>query len=61
MRKDPGLPGAHIPEWTGEDLSRARPALGVRPTGVVDALGRGRGQRGPQEAPTRELISLRVD
>jgi uncharacterized protein (DUF4415 family) len=31
------------------------------PKEVVEAIRRYRGQRGPQKAPTKELISLRVD
>jgi uncharacterized protein (DUF4415 family) len=32
-----------------------------RPTDVVEAIRRYRGQRGPQQTATKELISLRVD
>lgn len=61
MRKDPSRPDAENPEWTEEDLRRARPALEVLQKEVVDAIRRYRGQRGPQKAPKKELISLRVD
>ena len=49
------------PEWTDGEFRRARPALDVLPHDVVDAIRRYRGQRGPQKAPTKELISIRVD
>jgi uncharacterized protein (DUF4415 family) len=49
------------PEWTVEDFHRARPLLEVLPKETADALRRFRGQRGPQKAPTKELISLRLD
>lgn len=61
MRKNPSRPDAENPEWTEEDFRRARPALEVLPKEVVEAIRRYRGQRGPQKAPTKELISLRVD
>ena len=61
MRKNSSRPDAEDPEWTAEDFRRARPALEVLPTEVVDAIRRYRGQRGQQKAPTKELISLRVD
>lgn len=61
MRKDPSRPDAENPEWTEEDFRRARPALEVLPKAVVEAIRRYQGQRGPQKAPTKELISLRVD
>lgn len=53
-------PDDENPEWTQEDFRRARPVLEAAP-GVVDAMLRYRGQRGHQKAPTKELISLRVD
>jgi uncharacterized protein (DUF4415 family) len=61
MRKRPTRPDADNPEWTDNDFRRARPALEMLPNAVVDAIGRYRGQRGPQRASTKELISLRVD
>jgi uncharacterized protein (DUF4415 family) len=61
MRKMSVRPDGENPEWTDEDFSRARPALEVLPSNVVEAIQRYRGQRGAQKAPTKELISLRVD
>ena len=61
MRKNPSGPDAGNPEWSPEDFQRARPALEVLPGPVVDAIRRYRGQRGRQKAPTKELISIRVD
>ena len=54
-------PDEENPEWTEEDFRTARPLLEVLPKEVVDAIRRYRGQRGPQKAPKKELISLRVD
>src|SRR6516164_4111036 len=61
MRKNPSRTDAENPELTDEDFRRARPALEVLPKEVVEAIRRYRGQRGPQRAPTKEMISLRVD
>ena len=61
MRRNPSRPDDENPEWTEEDFRRARPALEVLPKEVVEAIRRYRGQRGPQKAPKKELISLRVD
>jgi uncharacterized protein (DUF4415 family) len=61
MRKNASRPDAENPEWTEEDFRRARPLLEVLPKEVVDAIRRYRGQRGPQKAPKKKLISLRVD
>ena len=61
MRKNASRPDAENPEWTVEDFRRARPLLEVLPAEVVEAIQRYRGQRGPQKAPVKELISLRVD
>jgi uncharacterized protein (DUF4415 family) len=60
MRKKPSRSDAENPEWSEQDFRRARPALELLP-GEVDAVRRYRGQRGPQKAPTKELISIRVD
>ena len=45
------------PEWTAEDFARARPASEVVPDIVAAYLRR----RGRQKAPTKRLISLRLD
>ena len=45
------------PEWTDEDWARARPAIEVHPELVEWSLRR----RGKQKAPTKELISIRLD
>lgn len=47
------------PEWTKEDFKRARPAQDVLPPGVYRELTKRR--RGPQKAPTKVLVSLRLD
>jgi uncharacterized protein (DUF4415 family) len=50
------------PEWTREDFARARPAKDVLPPGLYQAaVKRYRGQRGPQKAPVKQDIKLRID
>lgn len=44
------------PEWTKEDFAKARPFAEVFPE--LAALIR---RRGPQKAPTKKLVSLRLD
>lgn len=61
MRKNASRPDAENPEWTAEEMRAARPLLDVLPNEVVEAIRRYRGQRGPQKAPTKEMVSLRVD
>jgi uncharacterized protein (DUF4415 family) len=61
MRKNATRPDAENPEWTDEEMRAARPLLEVLPNEVVAAIRRYRGQRGPQKAPTKEMVSLRVD
>ncbi len=61
MRKNASRPDAENPEWTAEEMRRARPLLEVLPKEGIEAIRRYRGQRGPQKSPTKELISLRVD
>ena len=58
-RKYSSRPDAENPEWTAEDFRRARP-ISEFPE-LFEAMRRYRGQRGKQKAPTKELISLRVD
>lgn len=53
-----GVPDAENPEWTGERLRRAQPAEQVLPAAFLDNVRR---HRGPQKAPTKQTISLRVD
>jgi uncharacterized protein (DUF4415 family) len=50
------------PDLTDEELAGARPASEVLPSAIFEVLAkRRRGQRGPQKAPTKALISLRLD
>lgn len=46
------------PEWTKEDFALARPAIEVVPDIVADYL---RTKRGKQKAPTKVLVSLRLE
>jgi uncharacterized protein (DUF4415 family) len=50
------------PEWTSEDFAGAKPAKKVLPRGVYEAaVKRYRGQRGPQKAPVKKPVTLRID
>ena len=49
-----------IPEWTEQDFKRARPMREMFPE-IVEAFERARGQRGPQKAPVKERVGLRLD
>ena len=60
MKKHANRPDRTNPEWTAEDFKNARPLAEAFPK-VAEAMRRYRGQRGPQKAATKELISLRVD
>ncbi len=51
--------GEDIPEWTEEDLARARPVSDFPE--LKEMFERMRGQRGPQKAPTKERVGLRLD
>ena len=51
------------PEWTEEDFARARPAREVLPPEFFVELEKARAERrgrGPQKAPTKKLVSLRL-
>jgi uncharacterized protein (DUF4415 family) len=48
------------PKWTEEDFAKAKPAREVLPPAFFEALARKRGQRGPQKAPTKVAISIRL-
>ncbi len=47
-------------EWTDEEFAQARPAAEVMPPELYQALIERR-VRGPQKAPTKEMISVRLD
>lgn len=49
------------PPLTDTFSRRARRAEDVAPEIVARYLARKRGQRGPQKAPTKQLVSLRID
>jgi uncharacterized protein (DUF4415 family) len=60
-KPDPELVDAENPEWTSEMFARAKPAAEVFPDLVDYSEKRKRGQRGPQKAPVKKPIKLRVD
>ena len=50
------------PELTPEELASMRPAREVLPPEFFEALEQRRqGQRGPQKAPTKQLVTMRLD
>jgi len=52
-----------VRELTEADLALFRPAYEVLPPDLVELMRehRRRGERGPQKAPTKKLVSLRLD
>lgn len=50
-----------VRELTRADFAAMRPAYEVLPPELVEAMRRHRGERGPQKAPTKKLVSLRLD
>ncbi len=50
------------PEWTAEDFARARPGHEM-PAAMLAAFPKTRrpGERGPQKAPTKQPVSIRLD
>jgi len=61
MQKNITRPDAENPEWTAEEIRKARRLMDALPRETAASVRRYRGQRGPQKSPTKELISLRVD
>jgi len=49
-----------VREITAEDFKHFRPTKDFYPE-VVEAFERARGQRGPQKAPVKERVALRLD
>lgn len=54
-----GTPDAENPEWTAAEIRTAKPFAEMFPELAAQELKRR--SRGPQKAPTKQLISLRVD
>lgn len=61
MRKNASRPDTANPAWSEKEIRDARPLMDMLPPETAAAVRRYRGQRGPQQRPTKELISLRVD
>jgi uncharacterized protein (DUF4415 family) len=50
------------PEWTAADFARAKRPSEILPADLVEVIAKRKpGERGPQKAPTKELISIRLD
>jgi uncharacterized protein (DUF4415 family) len=61
-KPNPYLIDDENPEWTAEDFKRARPASEVLPPELYAKLvARQPDQRGPQKAPTKVPVTLRLD
>ena len=66
MKKDRGYSAADLKvvsekhEWTVKDFQRARRGKDVLPKQFFTALEKRRA-RGPQKAPTKKLVSIRID
>ena len=58
----PDLTDPDVPEWTKEDFARARPGYEMPPE-ILAAVPRTRrpGERGPQRAPTKKPVTIRLD
>lgn len=56
-RSQQSVPDAENPEWTPEKFARSK-RFSELPQGLQNVLSRGK--RGPQKAPTKMLISLRL-
>jgi uncharacterized protein (DUF4415 family) len=56
-RKSEPLPDTENPEWTAEKFARSKRLSGL-PSELQQLLSSGK--RGPQRAPTKTLISLRL-
>jgi uncharacterized protein (DUF4415 family) len=56
-----GRPDAENPEWTAEDFANARPGRDVLPAEFLREAAAAQRRRGPQRAPTKRLVSLRLD
>ena len=52
----PEMIDAENPEWTAADFKKALPVREALPSSLLHKLG----VRGPQKAPTKELISIRL-
>lgn len=50
-----------VRELTAEDFAEMRPASEFLPAEFLDAMRRRRGERGSQKAPTKKLVSIRLD
>ncbi len=53
-----GVPDKDNPEWSADDIRHARPGAEVLPAAFIENVRR---QRGKQRAPTKQMVSLRVD
>ena len=55
-RPDPEMTDAENPEWTVADFEKGRLAREVLSASLLHKVG----VRGPQKAPTKELVSIRL-
>jgi len=55
---NPALVDSENPEWTARDFVRAKRLHEIP---ALAALSKRRGERGPQKAPTKQQVTLRLD
>ncbi len=61
-RRRPTRTDADNPAWTPADFAGAGPVREVVPAGLAAVLPKRRpGERGPQKAPTKVAVSIRLD
>ncbi len=62
-KPNPELIDEDNPEWTDADFKRARPASEILPPDLLvglAALKKQRGERGPQKAPIKDRVTMRL-
>ena len=61
MARKHGVPDSENPEWTDEMFQHAKPGSAVFSEAFLAKAAKERRGRGPQKAPTKQLVSLRID
>src|SRR5262245_18921208 len=56
-----GVPDEDNPEWTDEDFANAQLGREVLPPAFVRAVDAEQRRRGPQKAPRKVMVSIRLD
>ncbi len=61
MARKYGVPDSENPEWTDDMFQHAKPGAAVFSEAFLAKAAKQRRGRGPQKAPTKQLVSLRLD